>query len=115
MNQLRNHVQLIGNLGSTPELKEISKGKFCTRVSIATNEVYYNQRSEKVTQTQWHQLIAWGPIAKSLCELTEMGSRVAISGKLQHSNYKDKDGNVKYVTEVSVQSFMLFTAVSEAA
>ena len=63
MNALRNKVQLIGNLGMPPEIKILDDGKKIAKMSIATNETYKNSKGEKVTDTQWHNLIAWGKTA----------------------------------------------------
>ena len=75
--------------------------------SIATDEVYQNASGEKVTETQWHTLVAWGKIAEVAEKYLEKGSEVAIEGKLVHRNYLDKEGNKKYVTEVQVNELLL--------
>ena len=112
MNQLRNNVQLIGNLGATPQLHKLAKGKCYTCATIATNEVYYKKDGEKMTKTQWHRLVLWGNVAQNFCDLTEKGSCVAITGKLQSSTYKEENGAERYITEVNVLSFMLFASTT---
>jgi len=107
MNALKNKVQLIGNLGNTPEVKNTEKGKKLARFSIATNETYYNAKGEKVTETQWHNLIAWGKVAELVEKYLTKGSEVAIEGKLMNNNYTDKDGNKRYSTEVQVHELLL--------
>ena len=62
MYALKNKVQLIGNLGGTPEIKNTETGKKLARFSVATNEVYRNAKGDKVTETQWHNLVAWGKV-----------------------------------------------------
>jgi single-strand DNA-binding protein len=104
---MRNKVQLIGNLGANPEVKKLDGGKTLARFSLATNEVYKNQKGEKVTETQWHNLIAWGKTAENIEKLLQKGSEVAIEGKLHNRTYEDKQGNKKYVTEVLVEEFLL--------
>ena len=64
MNNLRNSVRLIGNLGMNPEVKEIGNDKKLAKFSLATREVYKNEVGEKVSETQWHNLVAWGNQAK---------------------------------------------------
>jgi single-strand DNA-binding protein len=103
---IRNHVQLIGNLGSDPELKEFGEKKKLARISIATNESYVNAKGEKVTETQWHNVIAWGKQAEYLEKYTKKGQQVAISGKLVNSNY-EKDGEKRYKTEVVANEVVL--------
>ena len=107
MNALKNKVQLIGNLGNAPEVKNTEKGKKLAKFSIATNETYYNVKGEKVTETQWHNLIAWGKVADVVEKYLSKGTEVAIEGKLMNNNYTDKDGNKKYTTEVLVHELLL--------
>jgi single-strand DNA-binding protein len=109
MNTIRNKVQLIGNLGKAPEIKEFDKGKKMARFSVATNESYKNAQGEWETQTTWHNLVAWGNQA-SLCERElDKGSEVAIEGKLVSRSYTDKEGNKRYVTEVQVNEILVLT------
>ncbi len=108
MYALKNKVQLIGNVGKAPEVITTEKGKKLARFSVATNEVYRNSRGEKVTDTQWHSLVAWGKTAEVAEKLLNKGTEVAVEGKLVHSNYTDKDGNKRYVTEIQVSEILLF-------
>lgn len=109
MNALRNKVQLIGNLGKDPELKQFDSGKSCARLTIATKEIYKNQRGEKVTETQWHNnVVAYGKIAENISKVLRKGHEVGIHGKLQHRSYEDKQGNTRYVSEIIVRDFILF-------
>lgn len=55
MNTLRNKVQLIGNLGQTPEIISFENGKKLAKIRLATNEIYKNQDGEKIDSVQWHQ------------------------------------------------------------
>lgn len=114
MNALRNKVQLIGNLGNAPEVKNTESGKKLVRFSLATNETYRNAKGEKVVETQWHNLIAWGKVADIAEKYLSKGSEVAIEGKLVNNNYMDKDGNKKYNTEVVVHELLLMGAKPSA-
>jgi len=107
MNELKNKVQLIGNLGKAPEIKNTESGKKLARFSIATNETHYNAKGEKVVETQWHNLIAWGKVADVVEKYLSKGTEVAIEGKLMNNNFTDKDGNKKYYTEVQVHELLL--------
>ena len=107
MNALRNKVQLIGNLGNAPEVRNTESGKKLVRFSIATNESYRNAKGEKVTETQWHNLIAWGKVAEIAEKYLAKGTEVAIEGKLMNNNYTDKDGNKRYSTEIQVHELLL--------
>jgi single-strand DNA-binding protein len=114
MYALKNKVQLIGNLGSNPEVKNTESGKKLARFRIATNEVYRNAKGDKVTETQWHQLIAWGKVAEIIERYLVKGSEVAVEGKLVYRNYNDKDGNKKYFTEIQVNELLLLTKASQS-
>ncbi len=107
MYALKNKVQLIGNLGKAPEIKTTEGGKKMARFSIATNETYKNTKGERVTETQWHNLVAWGKVAEIAGKYLEKGKEVAIEGKLVNRSYEDKNGNKKYVTEVVVNELLL--------
>jgi len=107
MYALRNKVQLIGNLGNNPEMRTIEGGKKMARFSVATNETYRNAKGEKVTETQWHNLIAWGKVAEIAGQFLSKGSEVAIEGKVINRDYTDKDGNKRYVTEVQVNEVLM--------
>src|SRR5665647_1677668 len=107
MNALKNKVQLIGNLGNAPEVRNTESGKKLARFSIATSETYRNAKGEKVKETQWHNLIAWGKVADIAEKYLTKGTEVAIEGKLMNNNYTDKDGNKKYSTEILVHELLL--------
>ena len=114
MYTLKNKVQLIGNLGNAPEVKTTESGKKLAKFSVATNETYQNSKGEKVKETQWHNLIAWGKIAEIAEKYLSKGSEVAIEGKLVNRNYEDKEGNKKYITEIQINELLLLGAKKEA-
>jgi len=107
MYTLKNKVQLIGNLGNAPEVRITENEKKLVRFSIATNESYRNAAGEKVTETQWHQLIVWGKLADIAEKYLLKGSEVAIEGRLINRNYTDKEGVKKYITEIQVNELLL--------
>lgn len=107
MYALKNKVQLIGNLGNAPEVRNTETGKKLVRFSVATNEQYKNAKGERVTETQWHNLIAWGKVADIAEKFLLKGTEVAIEGKLVNRNYMDKEGNKKYITEIQVTELLM--------
>ncbi len=107
MYALKNKVQLIGNLGNAPEIKTTEGGKKLARFSMATNESYRNAKGEKITETQWHSLVAWGKVADIAEKYLVKGSELAIEGKLMNRSYTDKEGVKKYITEVQVAEMLL--------
>ncbi|MDW5290997.1 single-stranded DNA-binding protein [Formosa sp. PL04] len=100
MSTLRNKVQLIGNLGNDPEIINLESGSTLAKFSIATNESYKNKAGEKVTDTQWHNVVAWGQTAKLVENYLTKGKEVAIEGKLTSRSYDTKEGEKRFITEV---------------
>ena len=115
MYALKNKVQLIGNLGNAPEVKTTESGKKLARFSVATNESYRNAKGEKVTETTWHNLVAWGKVADIAEKYLNKGTEVAIEGKLINRSYTDKEGIKKYITEVQVNELLLLGSKAEAS
>ena len=107
MNALRNKVQLIGNLGKNPEIITLDSGKKLAKFSIATNENYKNAKGEKITDTQWHNVIAWNKTAEIVEKYLVKGNEVAIEGKLTTRSYEDKTGEKKYITEIIVNELLM--------
>ncbi|WP_034060815.1 single-stranded DNA-binding protein [Lacinutrix jangbogonensis] len=107
MNTLRNKVQLIGNLGQDPEIINLESGKKLAKFSLATNETYKNAEGEKVTQTDWHNLIAWNKTAEIVEKYVTKGKEIAIEGKLTNRSYETKEGEKRYVTEVVVNELLM--------
>ena len=107
MNTLRNKVQLIGNLGNDPEIINLESGKTLAKFAIATNESYTNNKGEKITDTQWHNIIAWGKTAQIIEKYVTHGKEVAIEGKLTSRSYDDKEGNKRYITEVVCSELLM--------
>ena len=104
---MKNKVQLIGNLGKDPEIKTTDNGKKLARFSVATNEVYRTPSGEKMEDTQWHNLIAWGKVADIAEKFLRKGKEVAVEGKLIHRNYLDKEGKKRTITEIQVNELLL--------
>jgi len=107
MSTLRNKVQLIGHVGNDPEIKTFDGGKKLAKLNVATNESYKNEKGEKVEETQWHSLIAWGKTADIIEKYVVKGKEIAIEGKLTHRSYEDKTGEKRYVTEVVIDELIL--------
>jgi single-strand DNA-binding protein len=110
MYALRNKVQLIGNLGNAPDIHTTENGKKWARFSVATNQTYRNAKGEKITETQWHNVVAWGKLAEIVGKYLSKGKEVAIEGKLVNRNYNDKDGNKKYTSEIHLNEMLMLGA-----
>jgi len=107
MSTLRNKVQLIGNVGNAPEIKDLESGKKVASFSLATNEFYKDSKGEKVQDTQWHNVVAWGKIADIVESYVGKGKEIALEGKLTSRSYETSDGEKRYVTEVIASEILL--------
>ncbi len=107
MKNLRNKVQLIGNLGNDPEIINLESGKKLAKFSIATNESYKNAQGELVKDTQWHNIVAWGKTAEIIEKYLLKGNEVAIEGKLTSRSYETKEGDKRYVTEIVCNELLM--------
>jgi single-strand DNA-binding protein len=106
MKDLRNRVQLIGNLGMDPEVKKLDGGSALTKFSLATTQTYINTKGEKVKDTQWHNLVLWGKMAETAGKYLKKGSEIAAEGKIVYRTY-EKNGETKYITEIVVSDFLM--------
>ncbi len=107
MNAIRNKVQLIGNLGQDPEVVNLESGNKVAKFSIATNETYKNIKGEKITETQWHNVVVWGKLADVVEKFLLKGSEVAVEGKLIHRTYETKEGEKRYVSEIKCNELLM--------
>tara|TARA_Y100000992_G_scaffold197065_1_gene134105 strand:+ start:2143 stop:2547 length:405 start_codon:yes stop_codon:yes gene_type:complete len=95
-----NKVILLGNLGKDPEVRRLDDGRGVANFSLATSETYKKKSGEKVTNTEWHNIVLWSPLADIAESYLKKGSQVYIEGKISNRSYEDKDGIKKYISEV---------------
>lgn len=107
MSTIRNKVQLIGNVGREPEIVNLESGKKLAKFSVATNESYKNGNGERITDTQWHNIVAWGKTAELVEKYVNKGKEVGVEGKLTSRSWDDKDGAKRYITEVVCNELLL--------
>lgn len=100
-------MQLIGNLGARPEVKNTQSGRKHAIFRVATNERYLNANGEKVMDTQWHRVVAWGKVAEVAEKYLDKGKEVAIEGKLITRSYNDRTGSKRFITEVQATDLLL--------
>ncbi|MBZ9650902.1 single-stranded DNA-binding protein [Psychroflexus montanilacus] len=107
MSTLKNHVQLIGNLGGEPSITNLESGKKVARFSLATNAYYKDNQGDKQTDTNWHTVVAWGKTADIVENYLHKGKEVGIAGKLKSRTYTTDEGAQRYVTEVVADEILL--------
>ena len=95
-----NKVILVGNLGKDPEVRYLDNGVAVANFSLATTENYKNKAGERVSQTEWHNIVVWRGLAEVAEKYLKKGSSVYIEGKIKTRKWEDKDGNTRYNTEI---------------
>ncbi len=107
MNRIKNHIQLVGNVGENPAVADTENGKKRVRFSLATNEFFKNPQGDKVKRTYWHTIVAWDKLAEIIEKHVKKGKEIIIEGKLASRSYTDKEGIKRYVSEVIASGILL--------
>lgn len=107
MNNLRNSVRLVGNVGTDPKIMVFDNGKKKAQLVMATSESYKNAQGERIKETQWHNVIAWGQQAAIIEKYIGKGKEIAVEGKLVHRTYEDKTGKKCYTTEIVLNELLM--------
>jgi len=113
MNALRNSVRLIGHLGDNPKLRKLDGDKYVANFSLATNENFHDHNGNKMAETTWHKLVAWGKQAEVAEKYLKKGTEIAVEGKLTNHSYEDKNGETHFVTEIVVNEILVLDKKSE--
>ena len=95
-----NKVILVGNLGKDPEVRYLDSGVAVANISLATTENYKNKNGDRVSQTEWHDVVLWRGLAEVAEKYLEKGSSVYIEGKIRTSKWVDKENIIRYKTEI---------------
>ncbi len=112
---IKNHVQLVGRLGANPEVKILENGSKLARFTIAVSETYKTKNGEKVTDVQWHSIVAWGSLAGIAERMLEKGTQVTVDGKLFNRSYTNKEGLKRSSTEIVANELFIFHKQSQVA
>lgn len=107
MSNLRNSVRLMGHLGKSPELRTTPNGKKVATFSLATNDSYVDAEGKRISETMWHNLVAWGRQAEFSEKYLDKGKEVCVEGKISNRQYVDKQGQKKYVTEIVISDILM--------
>jgi single-strand DNA-binding protein len=95
-----NKVILVGNLGKDPEVRYLDNGVAVANFSLATTENYKNKAGERVSQTEWHNIVLWRGLAEVAEKYLKKGASVYVEGKIKTRKWEDKEGNTRYNTEI---------------
>lgn len=106
---IRNKVTLIGRTGKEVEIVNFVNGGMAAKVSLATSDHYTNAKGEKVEETQWHNIVAYGKTAEIMQKYVEKGKEIGIEGKIMYRTYDGTDGQKRSVTEIRVEELLLLS------
>jgi len=109
-----NKVSLIGNLGAAPtEIRHLEGGVTVCRITIATTESFVDKSGTTHHSTEWHTVILWRGLAELAAKYLKKGSLVYVEGKLKNRQYEDKEGTIKYVTEIIAEQLIMLDPKSK--
>lgn len=109
-----NKVILVGNVGRDPEVQYVSDNVPVARFTLATSETYKDKNGEKITNTEWHNIVVWRGLAQVVEKYVKKGSQLYIEGKITHRQY-EKDGVTKYFTEIVANSLQMLGRASDGS
>lgn len=102
-----NKVILVGNVGKDPEVHFIESNVAVARFPLATSETYRSKDGERVTTTEWHNIVLWRGLAEVADKFVKKGSQLFIEGKIRTRSYDDRDGNKRYITEIIADNMQM--------
>jgi single-strand DNA-binding protein len=102
-----NKVILVGNVGKDPDTRHLEGGNTVSKFSLATSEVYKNKVGEKITNTEWHNIVLWKGLAEIAEKYVKKGSQLYIEGRIRTRSYTDQEGITKYTTEIIADSMQM--------
>ena len=102
-----NKVILVGNVGKDPETRYLDESTAITKFPMATSETYKNKAGERVSTTEWHNIVMWRGLAQVAEKYVKKGTQIYIEGRIKTRSYDDAEGNKKYITEIVADQMQL--------
>ena len=107
MSRSLNKVELIGNVGSDPEIRTTPGGNTVAQFSLATSRTWNDQSGTKQEKTEWHRCVVWNTKGSQLADIVERyvkkGDKIYVEGRIEYRQWQDKDGQTRYSTEINVR------------
>lgn len=110
-----NKAILVGNLGKDPELRYTAAGTAVATFTLATTERFKNRNGDQQERTEWHNIVAWGPLAEICGKYLSKGRQVYVEGRIQNRSYDDREGNKRYISEVVISEMQMLGRPGEEA
>ncbi len=104
-----NKVQLIGNVGREPKTKRLENDVPVTTFSFATSETHRRKDGQRVTSTEWHNIVLWRGLAELAEKFVKKGDPLYIEGKLHTRTWTDRDGNIRRTTEIVASNLIMLS------
>jgi single-strand DNA-binding protein len=108
-----NKVILVGNVGKDPEVKHLDSNASVANFTLATSDHYTNKSGEKVTTTEWHNIVCWSGLATLAENYIRKGSQIYVDGKIRTRSYDAQDGSKRYITEILADTIQLLGRKSD--
>ncbi len=108
-----NKVILVGNVGRDPEVRYLDSGVAVAKFPLATSETYTNKSGDRVTNTEWHNIVIWRKLAEVVEKYVHKGQQLYLEGKISSRSYDDKEGIKRYITEVVVDNLQMLGKKSD--
>lgn len=108
-----NKVFLIGHAGKDPEIFQMQSGDKNAKFSLATSETYKNNQGERVTNTEWHNIVCWKKLAEIIEQYVKKGMMIYVEGKIKTRSYDNKEGVKQYVTEIMAENIQILGSKSD--
>lgn len=108
-----NKAMIIGNLGADPEVRYTQNNTAVAKISVATTERYKDRNGEMQESTEWHRIVAWGRLAEICQEYLKKGSLVYFEGRIETSQWEDKEGQKRYTTEIRALSMQILDSKTD--
>ena len=81
-----NKVELLGRVGTDPEMSYTPGGTAVTKLRLATDRY----RKEGDDETDWHNIVCWGNTAEAVNEYVGKGQRVYVAGRLVQNSWESE-------------------------
>ncbi len=111
MSRSLNKVQLIGNLGSDPEVRSTTGGNRVATFSLATSRSWNSPSGEKQEKTEWHRCVVWNSKGTGLADVVEKyckkGDKIFVEGRIEYRQWQDKENQTRYSTEINVRELLM--------
>lgn len=105
---------LVGNVGRDPEVRYLDSGVAVAKFPLATSETYTNKSGDRVTNTEWHNIVVWRKLAEVVEKYVKKGQQLYLEGKISNRSYEDKEGIKRYITEIVIDNLQMLGKKSDS-